>query len=155
MRTVKKSSLIRVSFCVLTLLVVLGSAGLQRARADERNSACSRETLEGRYIFAATGYNIVPGNPVPVPKTVVEFLTFDGDGGLTSIATAVVGGVLLGAEFRPGTGTYTVNEDCTGKLTFSSGLTFDLYIERHEGRVHMIQVTPGQMLEGEARRVSR
>jgi hypothetical protein len=155
MRQVQTSRLIRVSVRVITLLIALGSVGLQQASAQQRESPCTLETLEGRYIFAASGYNIVPGNPVPVPKTVVEFLTFNGDGSLTSIATAVVGGALLGAEFRPGSGTYTVNEDCTGKLTFSSGLTFDLYIERHEGRVHMIQVNPGQMLEGEARRVNR
>jgi len=155
MRKFQKSSLIRFSFCIITLLIALGSFGLPQARAADRDSVCTLETLEGRYLFAGTGYNIVPGNPVPVPKTVVEFLTFNGDGSLTSIATAVVGGALKAAEFQQGTGTYTVNEDCTGKLAFSSGLTFDLYIERHEGKFHMIQVTPGQMLEGEARRTSR
>jgi len=116
--------------------------------------ACTLATLDGLYIVDATGYNIVPGNPVPVPKTVVEFLTFNGDGTLTGIATVVAGGALRGPEFLPATGTYTVNSDCTGKL-FSGGITFDLFIASHEGRLHMIQVEPGMMLAGEAKRVSR
>jgi hypothetical protein len=62
-------------------------------------------------VFDATGYNIVKESPVP--KTVVDFLTFRGDGSFTSVATAVVGGNKV-ADDAPGTGSYTVNDNCTG-----------------------------------------
>jgi hypothetical protein len=140
---------------VIASLIILGPVTLQQGHAQADSEACSLATLNGVYVFDATGYNIVSGSP-PVPKTVVEFLTFKGDSSLTSIGTAVVNGSLLGTEFHPGTGTYTVNADCTGTLTFTgSPLGFDLYIASNGSRFHMIQVAPGgQMLAGPARRVS-
>ena len=90
-----------------------------------------------------------------MPKTVVEFLTFSGDGSLTSIATAVVGGNII-ANDAPGSGSYTVNGDCTGTLTFHGSLfTFNLFIAANGGSLHMIQTVTGQMLAGEARRVPK
>jgi hypothetical protein len=154
MRQEQKSK-VKCGFWVIVVLVTLGSITLQQeGYAQQENlTACTPATLHGRYVFDATGYNIVNGSPVP--KTVVEFLTFTGDGSLTSIATAVVGGNII-AKDAHGTGTYTVNDDCTGTLTFNgSGFTFDLFLAPHGGSFHMIQTVTGQMLAGEARRVVR
>jgi hypothetical protein len=138
---------------VIAVLVTLGSITLQQGYAQQENpTTCTLATLHGRYVFDATGYNIVNGSAVP--KTVVDFLTFSGDGSLTSIATAVVGGHII-ANDAPGTGSYTVNNDCTGTLTDARGFTFDLFIAPNGGSFHMIQTVTGQMLAGESRRVGR
>lgn len=132
------------------ILITLGSLTVQQGYAQANTRGCTLATLHGRYVFDATGYNIVNGSAVP--KTVVDFLTFRGDGSLTSIATAVVGGTII-ANDVPGTGSYTVNDDCTGTLTDARGFTFDLFIARNGIVFHMIQTVTGQMLAGEARRV--
>lgn len=138
------------SLWMIAILITLGSITLQQGYAQANPTACTLATLHGRYVFDATGYNIVNGSAVP--KTVVDFLTFSGDGSLTSIATAVVGGTII-ANDAPGTGSYTVNDDCTGTLTDARGFTFDLFIARNGSGFHMIQTVTGQMLAGEARRV--
>jgi hypothetical protein len=144
----------RFGFWVIAVLITLGSITLQQGYAQEKTpTTCSLATLNGVYVFDATGFNIVNG--IAVPKTVVEFLTFKGDGSLTSLGTAVVGGTII-TNLAPGTGSYTVNDDCTGTLIFNgSGFTFDLFIAPHGGSFHMIQTVTGQMIAGEARRVAR
>ncbi len=144
------SNMKRTIFWTITLFATLVVATLQRGFAQDQDG-CSLSTLNGQYVFDATGWNVVNGSAVP--KTVVEFLTFEGDGTLTSIATAVVGGNII-AHDTPGSGTYTVNSDCTGTLTFNgSGLTFDLFIAANGKQLHMIETVTGQMLAGPAQRV--
>ena len=142
----------RGSFWVTAVLLALGSITSQTAYGQENSVSCTQATLHGRYVFDATGYNIV--NEVAVPKTVVEFLTFKGDGNLTSLATVVVGGNKI-QDNAPGTGTYTVNDDCTGVITFGNGFTFDLFIAPDGRTFHMIQTVTGQMIAGKAQKVSR
>jgi len=144
------SNMTRTLFWAIALFATLGVATLQRGFAQDQD-LCSLATLNGRYVFDATGWNVVNGSAVP--KTVVEFLRFKGDGTLTSIATAVVGGNII-ANDATGSGTYTVNSDCTGTLTFNgSGLTFDLFIAPSGRQFHMIETATGQMLAGPAQRV--
>jgi len=141
----------RFGFWVIAVLSTLGSITLQQGYGQGKEStACSLATLNGVYVFDATGFNMING--VAIPKTVVNFLTFKGDGSLTSIATAVVGGIKV-ADDAPGTGSYTVNDNCTGTLTDARGFTFDLFIAPNGRSFHMIQTVTGQMLAGEARRV--
>jgi len=153
--TQKRTAIVkRVGLGVIAVLIMVGPIAVQQVRAEEQAPAmCTLATLHGRYVFDATGYNIISG--IAVPKTVVEFLRFDGNGSLTSIATAVVGGNKI-ADDAHGTGIYAVNGDCTGTLTFEpSGFTFDLFISPQGGSFHMIQTVTGQMIAGEARRVPR
>jgi hypothetical protein len=149
-----QESKVKRGFWVIAVLVTLGSITLQRAYAQEDDpTACTLATLHGRYVFDATGYNVVNG--IAVPKTVVEFLKFRGNGSLTSIATVVVGGIKI-QDDAPGTGNYTVNDDCTGTITFEpSGFTFDLFVAPNGSQFHMIQTVTGQMIAGEARKVPR
>jgi hypothetical protein len=141
----------RFAVWVIAVLITLGSITLHQGYAQSNeSSSCSLATLNGVYVFDATGFNIING--VAVPKTVVDFLTFKGDGSLTSVATAVVGGNKV-ADDTPGNGSYTVNADCTGTLTDARGFTFDLFIAPHGRSFHMIQTVTGQMLAGEAQRV--
>lgn len=140
----------RVVLWVIAVFVTLASLAVQQGYAQDDPPTCTLATLHGMYIFDATGYNIING--IAVPKTVVEFLTFAGDSSLTSLATVVIGGTKV-QDFAPGTGTYTVNQDCTGKLKFSNGFTFDLFIAPNGRSFHMIQTVTGQMIAGEAQRV--
>jgi len=91
---------------------------------------------------------------VPQPKAIVESIDFDGAGTLTSLATVSVNGVLLGASFHGGSGSYTVNEDCTGTITFADGPHFDLFIAPNGKELYLIQTNPNTVLAGTARRVS-
>jgi len=119
---------------------------------EEHATTCTLETLEGVYGFTATGYNIVES--VPQPKAIVESIDFDGDGTLTSLATVSVNGVLLGASFHSGSGNYTVNENCTGTITFADGPRFDILIAPNGKQLYLIQTNPNTVLAGTARRVS-
>jgi|SRR5437870_4007901 len=122
------------------------------ALADDDTKGCSVATLNGVYVFAATGYNIVSG--LAQPKAIVEVIDFNGDGTLTvPAATRSVNGTI--AESPPGgTGVYAVDVGCTGKLTFTGGPKFDLFIPPNGKEIWMIQTDPNTVLQGTVTRVS-
>lgn len=147
----KKTNGKRLGLRVLAVLVTFGSITLQQVFAQEDPTVCTQATLNGVYAFEATGYNIVNGSPAP--KAVAEFLNFKGDGTLTSRATLSVNGNIVQND-AAGTGSYAINQDCTGTLTFSpSGLTFDLFIAPNGSGFYMIETVTGTVLAGSARRV--
>lgn len=93
-------------------------------------SVCTNATLEGDYGFTVTGTRpSSPGGPV---ETIVgvALTHFDGNGNLTQ--TDNIHGSISGlvTPNRPGTGTYTINSDCTGtmKLTSAGSPTLTLAI---------------------------
>jgi hypothetical protein len=97
-------------------------------------------TLHGSYLFEAHGYNIVGG--VAQPKTILEGIDFNGDGTLVSpFATVSINGVILHSSGS--LGTYTVNPDCTGTLSFTAGPSFDIFVEPSGRQLSMIQTAPG------------
>src|SRR5664279_5563608 len=109
---------------VIGVAIAVGVSGV--SLADDTKKGCTLDTLDGLYIFAASGYNIVAG--VAQPKAIVEFIRFNGDGTLTgSAATHSINGV-VGESPPGGTGTYTVDAGCTGTLAFTGGPSFDLFI---------------------------
>jgi hypothetical protein len=115
------------------------------ARANDDAGACSVATLRGSYLFAASGYNIVGG--IAQPKAIVEAIRFDGNGALTvPAATVSINGTIVHPP--PGTGTYTVAPDCSGTLTFASGLAFDLFLAPGGREFFMIQTNPLTVLQG-------
>jgi hypothetical protein len=54
----------------------------------------------------------------------------------------------------PGTGTYTVEDNCTGTITFDGPL-FDIFLSPRADAIWMIQTNPGTVFQGTATRVSR
>jgi hypothetical protein len=131
----------------IAAVLVIGLIAAQPAFAEDESPSCSVATLRGTYIFDASGYINLPSGWTP--KAVVEFLQFNGDGTLTSVGTANIGGNLAGASFHPTTGNYTVNEDCTGTLAFNpSGPHFDIFVVRGGSQLHMIQTDTGNVLVG-------
>src|SRR5437868_4946401 len=94
---------------VIAAVLVTGLIAAQPALAEEHGDECSVAALHGTYIFDASGFiNMSTGW---TPKAVVEFLHFNGDGTLTSVATADIGGHQP-VSFFQGTGTYSVDENC-------------------------------------------
>ena len=139
--------------------IVLAVSGAAQARDnDDEQKACSVKTLRGLYVFNPSGFNIVGG--VAQPKTVLEFIDFNGDGTFTSPpgGGSSINGV-IGQNTTTGQGTYTVQPDCTGKLLFgppAPPFAFNLIAAFKGSTVYMIQTGPGApVMQGTAERVSR
>jgi len=131
--------------------IALGISGV--SLANDGKKGCALDTLDGLYIFTATGYNIVAG--VAQPKAIVEVIRFNGDGTLTvPAATHSINGVV--APSPPGgTGTYTVDAGCTGTLAFTGGPNFDLFIPPKGDELWMIQTNQNTVFQGNVVKVSR
>lgn len=98
-------------FCALM------GAPLAIAQAD--NDACSLRTLRGSYGFVLEGVILsAPGLPpgVTIPVRAVAMVEFDGKGQLSGVDHFVINGQAPASEWSPGTGTYTVNGNCTGTM---------------------------------------
>jgi len=85
-------------------------------------TVCTNATLEGDYGFILTGTRPSAPGPGAAAETVVGTVMthFDGNGSLTQ--TDNIHGSITGAPSpdRPGTGTYTINANCTGTMKLSN-----------------------------------
>jgi hypothetical protein len=141
--------------CALVSLVAAMALGTSDvARADSRMLAtCGVYTLHGSYLFATHGWNIVGG--VAQPKAIVEGINFNGDGTLVSpFATVSINGTIIRSS--GGVGTYTVEADCTGTLSFTGGPSFDIFVDASGRQLWMIQTGPAAVpavFEGTVTRV--
>jgi hypothetical protein len=128
----------------------------EKTKADAAQAPCGVHTLRGSYVFNAHGWDIVGG--VAVPKAIVEGIDFNGDGTLVSpFATVSINGTILHGSGVAGS--YTVNEDCTGTLTFPGIASFDIFVQPGDGKqIWMIQTGPAvpgpPVFEGTATKVS-
>ena len=125
------------------------ASGFRPAEAERRT--CTERTLRGSYVFSASGFNIVGG--VQQPKAIVEVIVFHGDGTLDVPAATVS---LNGAIIRSpqSVGTYTVEDDCSGTITFN-GPTYDMFLSKDADDLSMIQTNPNTVFQGLATRTSR
>jgi hypothetical protein len=145
---------------VVAAAMVLAVSGVARAHDDDDDrKGCSKSTLDGLYVFTASGFNIVSG--VPQPKAIVELIDFHGDGNLTVPAATVSINGTISRNAPGGTGTYTLGADCTGSLVFGpplapAGPAYDLFVAFKGSQIQMIQTGPGSpVFQGTAERVSR
>ena len=151
MKLVKRITSSLLFACALVSLVTamaLGTSTTARAAADAH---CSVQMLRGSYLFATHGWNIVGG--VAQPKAIMEGIDFNGDGTLVSpFATVSINGTILHSSGS--LGTYTVNTDCTGTLSFTGGASFDIFVEHGDGKqLWMIQTNANTVFEGTATKV--
>ena len=125
------------------------ASGFRSVEGERRT--CTERTLRGSYVFSASGFNIVGG--VQQPKAIVEVIVFHGDGTL-DVAAATVS--LNGAIIRslPSSGTYTVEDNCLGTITFN-GPTYDMFLSKDGDDISMIQTNTGTVFQGLATRTSR
>src|SRR5881296_200746 len=138
--------------CALVSLVTAMALGTSdTARAALGPQPCGVYMLRGSYLFATHGWNIVGG--VAQPKAIVEGIDFNGDGTLVSpFATVSINGTIIHSSGSPGT--YTVNADCTGTVSFTGGASFDIFVDAGGRQLWMIQTGPGSpVFEGTVTRV--
>ena len=137
---------------LLTAALLAATMGLGLSDVALANDKCTLATLKGRYLFATTGSNIVES--VPQPISIVEVIDANGDGTLNVPAvTLSVNGTIL--RFADVSGSYTVNEDCTGTITFVTEVHLDIFIAPNGKEFYLIQTDPNTVLAAVARRVSR
>ncbi|MBV8569031.1 MAG: hypothetical protein JO319_00320 [Acidobacteriaceae bacterium] len=118
-------------------MLMLGIAKQMHAgEAEQRH--CSNATLQGDYSFTTTG--TLNG----VPLATVGKSTFDGKGSFQSTETLSDNGVI--SENLPGTGTYTVNADCTGTSMISTGRASNFVIVDNGNEIQAINAAPGTVL---------
>jgi hypothetical protein len=148
-KSIASCSLLACALVSLVAAMVLGTS--DTARAALAPETCSVNTLKGSYLFATHGWNIVAG--VAVPKAIVEGINFNGDGTLVSpFATVSINGTIIHSSGSPGS--YTVNADCTGTLTFTGGPSFDIFVDPNGQQLWMIQTGPAPaVFEGIATRL--
>jgi len=109
-----------VSMITLLAMVVCAPAIAQREGPSTifQDSAhgCSNRTLAGDYGFTIEG--TILNADLPLRGLVMQH--YDGRGHITQVDHVVFGGYPPPLEWTPGTGTYTVNPDCTGSGVINS-----------------------------------
>jgi len=122
-----KISLLAVMVVGLALAQV--TSGTPTLSADDDGpKACSNWTLRGDYGTKFEGAILLPS---PIPSLALHGLAlghFDGHGNYSEVAFVTLNGVPEESDWRPATGTYEVNPDCTGsqEIRFNDGTSLKL-----------------------------
>jgi hypothetical protein len=110
---------------------------------------CADDTIQGRYAMRTEGSLVGVG-----PFAGVSLITFDGSGNLTNAATTSTNGNILTGVTG---GTYSVNEDCTGQMSFTSvsgpPLTFNFVIADRGDEFYIIATRAPAVLSGVGKRI--
>jgi len=135
---------------LLLLILALAASSTLMAHA----SGCTTRTMKGAWVQHLQGLIFLP-NGTSLVLTGVTRSTYDGLGNSTILdASGVNGNVPTG--WRTGTGTYTVNPDCTGTETISFPGQADIHAQfalaQSGNKLHYVNVDPGISLSGEAER---
>ena len=80
--------------------------------AKAQATGCTNAMLRGTFVYTLTGFIVNPAFAGPFGEVGTQ--TFDGRGGTTAIATLNANGTVQKITI---TGTYKVNDDCTGTFT--------------------------------------
>jgi hypothetical protein len=107
---------------------------------------CSTATLQGQFVFTGRGFieAVDPG----VQRVHYGTFVFDGAGNFAGKQSSSRGGKIGREKLQ---GTYTLDADCTGTMTFGSILNpgsqthWDLYVTADHQRGHIIRMDEGSM----------
>jgi hypothetical protein len=108
----------------VVLTLALATSGTPTLSADgDGPKTCSNRTLHGDYGSAIDGAIVLPS---PAPSILLRGLVmqhFDGRGNFSQVDFITLNGVPETSDWRPATGTYEVNPDCTGTavINFDDG----------------------------------
>jgi hypothetical protein len=107
------------ALAVLAALAIIAATSKHSVRAVYAQSGCSAATLNGNYAIYQSGFTPknLKGNPDPVAD--VGVVTFDGTGNFSLVYSEAFNGVI--STGLTGAGTYTVNSDCSGSISLTSG----------------------------------
>lgn len=128
-----------------------GSAGAAPVVGRAPAVSCGLGTLQGTYLFAATGSLVSGGTATPFAFSGHEH--YDGVGGVQGVLTSSNDGTI--AQGTTFTGTYTIAADCIGALTVTLGSTsahYDLYVAPSGDDFTYTQTDPGVVLGATERR---
>jgi hypothetical protein len=134
-------------------LVTLALAASLTSTAHAR--WCSNLTIYGTYSFTIHGtIFLLDGSTLLVDG--VAKATFDGKGNLSQVDAVATNGNLT-PGWRPGTGTYSVNPDCTGtQTTMIQGMP-DLHLQfvvsQSGNTIRQVVTDPGVATTAEGERV--
>jgi len=136
------------------VLLVFGILAAQSLSAHATN--CGNMTIKGTYAFTVHGQILLGNGATPLTADGVAQTTFDGHGNLTQVdAVAINGGVAPG--WRPGSGTYSVNPDCTGTMTINNEgmapLNLQILVAQSGKTIHTVVMDPGFAVTSDAERV--
>jgi hypothetical protein len=121
------------------MLAMAMPATAQNTVANLPGPTCSEATLQGTYRFDYEGFEI-RGNGV-VPFSLAGFEVYDGNGQVHGVATTVVNGQIVSRD-EPFSGTYNVNPNCTGTVTYTDGTRYRQFILPDGSGFWFIQTNP-------------
>ena len=105
---------------------------------------CSLATIQGTYVAAPTGFQIVGNDRVPFAIAAVQI--FDGKGHIHGVFSGNANGTVFAHQVRF-TGTYTVKPDCTGTQTLmpapGSANHYDTFTTPDGSLITTVQTDPG------------
>ena len=138
----------RLAFVLLAMTWAASSAVPARA------GSCTNSTIRGNYAFTIHGQILTPNGPLLVDG--IAKTTFDGNGNLTQVDAVAINGNIA-AVWRPGTGTYTLNSDCTGTMTLinqgQAPLHLAMLVSHSGDLIHTVVTVPGFAVTSDAERV--
>jgi hypothetical protein len=141
-------------FRVSLFLLTLGLAASSTLTAYAR--PCSNLTLKGTWANSLHGLIYPPDGSAPLVLAGIVKTTYDGKGNLTQVDAAGVNGNTT-PGWRPGSGTYSVNPDCTGTQTIMIPGMPDLHLQfvvSPSGNTsHFVVIDPGFATAGDSERI--
>jgi hypothetical protein len=126
--------------------LLVGSQGYAQGAEDDSKATCSEATLHGTYLFAYDGVEIKENNHDHVPFAVAGYEVYDGNGKVNAVFSSSTEGEISRNESV--SGTYTVNEDCTGTASYADGTRYDQFIAPDGRLFTLIQTNPGVVTAG-------
>ena len=143
--------------CIVALGPVLATGAELRDSGHEEPFSCSNATLRGNYGFTLTGIRPA-GRGLPQVAVVGTALTsFHGDGTFDQFDNLNVNSPDVAYQpDRPGSGTYSLNADCSGTMYLTaSGVTLQLSITvvDHGREVRTAVVTPEVIVTSNGRKI--
>jgi hypothetical protein len=111
------------SISFATGLLLVGAIGHMPTASAADSLTCSNRSLRGNYGSAIDGTIFLPS---PAPSLLVRGVAlqqFDGHGSFSQVDFVTLNGASASNDWRPGTGTYEINSDCTGtmEINFDDG----------------------------------
>ena len=145
-------------FRISLFLLTLGLAALSTSTAYARPS-CSNQTLKGTYANSLHGLIFVPGGSAPLVLAGVVKATYDGNGTFTQVDAVGVNGSGVTGGWRPGSGTYLVNPDCTGTSTIVIPGMPDIHtqfvVSPSGNTLHFVVIDRGFATAGDSERIDK
>jgi hypothetical protein len=135
----KSVSGVWIGMMIVCGLVASGASVMAQSHITQSQEGhCSNRTLFGDYGFTLQGVIVGPNFPI----TGVVRQHYDGRGNITQVDHVVVNGMPPPQEWAPGTGTYSVNPDCTGAAVLNTPLNPEVKLHfvvvKHGTEIHQV-----------------